>query len=241
VWQYYQQSGDQGTLTDAYPAMAGVADYVRRYIDPATGLVTNLAGGSGAYQYGIVDWPANMRYGYDMETAARTTVNVLAVAALRDTARAATALGRDASALNADADRLTQAINARLRRADGVYIDGLKTGGAQSTHASQLANVYAVAYEVVPAAAREAVLDHVARLGMQVGPMTAHWLLAALDDRPDQVVRRLTDVEGPGWGYILAQGSSSSGSSGRSRSRRRGPRPVRVPRGRWSGGPMASW
>jgi alpha-L-rhamnosidase len=208
VWEYFLQSGDTATLSDAYPVMSAVADYVRRYIDPATGLVTNLEGGSGPYLHGIIDWPETMRYGHDMDTAARTVINILAVSVLRDTARAATVLGRDPAAFEADAAALTTAINARLRRADGVYLDGLKSDGAQSTHASQIANAYAVAYGVVPEESRDAVLDHVAGLGMRMGPMTAHWLLTALDGRPDQVVRRLTDTGSPGWADVLAKGGT---------------------------------
>ncbi|MGH3392879.1 MAG: alpha-L-rhamnosidase C-terminal domain-containing protein [Actinomadura sp.] len=127
---------------------------------------------------------------------------------LRDTARAATALGRAPAAFEADAAALATAVNARLRRADGVYLDGLKGDGAQSTHASQIANAFAVAYGVVPEESRDAVLDHVAGLGMRMGPMAAHWLLTALDGRPDEVVRRLTDADGPGWADILAKGGT---------------------------------
>jgi alpha-L-rhamnosidase len=45
VWQYYLQSGDAATLKAAYPVMKAIAGYVRRYVDPSTGLVTKLAGG----------------------------------------------------------------------------------------------------------------------------------------------------------------------------------------------------
>ena len=210
VWDYYEQSGDARTLAEAYPVMNAVAGYVRRHIAPGTGLVTDLTGGSGAYKYGIIDWPATMRYGHDMDTAARTVINVLGVDVLNAAARAADALGKagEAAASRRDAQALTAAINARLRRPDGVYIDGLKTDGTASTHASQIANAYALAYGVAPAESRERVGAHVAGLGMQMGPMTAHRLLAALADRPDQVVARLTDTKGPGWGNILARGGT---------------------------------
>ncbi|MFD0684806.1 family 78 glycoside hydrolase catalytic domain [Actinomadura fibrosa] len=210
VWDYYEQSGDASTLARAYPVMTAVAGYVRRYISSGTGLVTDLEGGSGQYKYGIIDWPATMRYGHDMDTAARTVINVLGVDVLNATARAADALGRtgEAAALRADAASLTAAVNARLRRPDGVYIDGLKADGSQSAHASQIANAYALAYGVAPADARAAVGSYVAGLGMQMGPMTAHGLLAALADRPADVVTRLTDAKGPGWGNILARGGT---------------------------------
>ena len=38
------------------------------------------------------------------------------------------------------------AINARLVRADGIYVDGLDADGQQSSHASQEANALALAY-----------------------------------------------------------------------------------------------
>ncbi|MFD0535691.1 alpha-L-rhamnosidase C-terminal domain-containing protein [Actinomadura luteofluorescens] len=210
IWDYYEQSGDASTLAEAYPVMSAVAGYVRRYIAEGTGLVTNLEGGSGQYRYGIIDWPATMRYGHDMDTAARTVINVLGVDVLNATARAADALGRngDAEALRKDAGTLTGNINAKLRRSDGVYIDGLKSDGAQSTHASQIANAYALAYGVAPADGREKVESYIAGLGMQMGPMTAHRLLEALGGRPADVVTRLTDTKGPGWGNILARGGT---------------------------------
>jgi alpha-L-rhamnosidase len=203
VWQYYLQSGDTATLKAAYPVMKAVADYVRRYVDPSTGLVTKLAGGSGAYVNGIIDWPN--RYGYDTAATARTTVNILGVDVLKETAQAARTLGEDTGTLQQDASSLTTAINARLRRPDGIYIDGLEADGSQSTHASQIANAYAVAYGVTSDAA---VTGYVAGLGLQMSPMTVHLLMAALADRPDQMVKRLTDPNGIGWARILASGGT---------------------------------
>ncbi|MCO6009823.1 glycoside hydrolase family 78 protein [Actinoallomurus purpureus] len=203
VWEYYLQSGDAATLGDAYPVLTAVADYVRRYIDPSTGLVTKLAGGSGAYQYGIIDWPN--RYGYDTGTVARTTVNILAVDVLNATARAAQTLGKDGSAFQRDAATLSSAINSKLRRADGVYIDGLEADGSQSTHASQVANAFAVAYGLTSDAK---VTDYVASLGLQMSPMTVHWLMTALATRPADFVTRLTDPNGIGYAKILASGGT---------------------------------
>ncbi|HZE31813.1 MAG TPA: family 78 glycoside hydrolase catalytic domain [Actinoallomurus sp.] len=203
VWEYYLQSGDTATLKAAYPVMKAIADYVRRYVDPSTGLVTKLAGGSGAYVNGIIDWPN--RYGYDTAATARTTVNILGVDVLDETARAARALGEDTGTLEQDAKSLTTAINARLRRTDGVYIDGLEADGTQSTHASQIANAYAVAYGVT---SDGAVTDYVAGLDLQMSPMTVHLLMAALAGRPDALVKRLTDPDGIGWAKILASGGT---------------------------------
>ncbi|GAA2459133.1 glycoside hydrolase family 78 protein [Actinomadura vinacea] len=211
VWDYYEQSGDADTLAAAYPVMNAVAGYVRRHIDQGSGLVVNLTGGSGQYQYGIIDWPATMRYGHDMDTAARTVVNVLGVDVFNASARTAEALGKkeEAAAFRREAQTLAGAINAKLRRpSDGVYIDGLKADGSQSTHASQIANAYALAYGITPAADRSKVLDHTAGLGMRMGPYTSHRLMQALGERPGTFVTRLTDTQGPGWGNILARGGT---------------------------------
>ena len=49
-----------------------------------------------------------------------------------------------------------------------------------------------------------------AGLGMQQGPMTAHFLLQALNDagKTDQVIARLTDKTGIRWANILSQGGT---------------------------------
>jgi alpha-L-rhamnosidase len=211
VWDYYTNSGDRATLADAYPTSSAVADYVLRSVDPKTGLITNLPGGSGQYVGGIVDWPN--RYGYDTATAARTTVNILAVDLLRHTADAGDVLGKPAAqsqALRADADKIATAVNDQLRRPDGMYTDGLEADGSQSTHASQIANAYALAYGLVPDASAGAVADYIASLKLQMSPFTANWLLTALHTagRDDQVLARLTDTTSLGWANILAQGGT---------------------------------
>jgi alpha-L-rhamnosidase len=211
VARYYLETGDHSLPAEAYPALVNVADYIWRYRDAATGLITNLEGGGGAYKYGIIDWPPSGRFTYDTNTAARTTVNVLAVDALRNVA--ARALGKpeaEAALQEGRANELTKAINERLRRADGLYVDGLTADGAQSASASQHANSYAIAFGVAPRADYDRLGAYVAGLGMRQGPMTAHWLLKALGDagRVDDVIRRLTDREGLGWANVLAQGGT---------------------------------
>ncbi len=59
------------------------------------GLVYNLLGGTSSYQYGIIDWPAPMRYGYTFtNNAARTIHNAHAVGTLRSSAKVARVLGK---------------------------------------------------------------------------------------------------------------------------------------------------
>jgi alpha-L-rhamnosidase len=215
VWENYLETGNRELLTEAYPVMKNVADYVARYIDRSTGLVTKIEGGGTDYRYGIVDYPLNMRFGYDMATTARTTINVIGVDVFRRVADAARALGRPAAEVALQADRantLAGAINDKLRRSDGIYVDGLKANGAKSRHASQHANADALAYDIVPKSDRRRsnVVRYVAKLGMQMGPGTVLDLLRGLDrgGRDADLVKLLSDPKQLGWAQILAKGGT---------------------------------
>ena len=212
VWRYYAETGDPTTLTRLHPVVANVSDYIWRAVDPTTGLVTNLPGGGSDYQGGLVDWPPQMRYGYDMATAARTTVNILAVNAFNRAGQIATVLGDRAGAATqvARSRALSAAVNTRLVDDRGVYIDGLDPDGNPSTHAGQQANALALAYGVVPAEREAAVAAHVASLGIAMGPDHGMELLRGLHRAglDDHLVHVLTDPHGPGWANIVASGGT---------------------------------
>lgn len=214
VWRYYRTTDDEDALDATYPVVRAVADYVVRHVDEQTGLVTNLSGGDGGpYEEGIVDWPHEMRYGYDRSWPARTTVNLLGVNALRRAEAIATELGRPESERAYFRSRslsLERAIVEHLY--DGtLFVDGCD-GEDASAHASQRANALALAFGVLPsdADAVECIVDHVVDCGMQMGPMMVPWLLEALDahDRPEALVDLVTDPEADGWANILAEGGT---------------------------------
>jgi hypothetical protein len=218
VMRYYESTGDRATLASSYATMESVAAYIKgaeATSGPAEGLVSNLFGGAGPYLNGIIDWPSPMRYGYTFDgNAARTIHNAEAVGAYRATAGAARALGEDADAAVYDAwaDDLADTMNAKLRRPDGTYSDGLSSaaGNPQIDNAAQHAQTYPLYHGVVPPADRAAVADYVERQGIRQGPMTWHVLLKALalSGRADQVLRLLTDRQSDGPAKILAQGGT---------------------------------
>ena len=217
AWTYYQETGDRGFLRESYAKLKDVADQVARHIDPATGLVTNLTGGSGAYKFGIVDWPVSMRFGYDMNTAARTVINGWAYADFDLIAKIAGELGEDAdqAAYRARAEALKAAINTRLLSPAGVYIDGLSAEGAPSRHASQHANMFPLAFGIVPEERRAAVIEVVKRKGMSVGMVTVSWLVRALGEsgQGEALLDLLTNAKQPGWARSLARGATATWES----------------------------
>ncbi|WP_322937284.1 family 78 glycoside hydrolase catalytic domain [Nocardioides bizhenqiangii] len=216
IWRYYLESGDTALLADVYDELSATADYIRRHIPasgPTSGLVTRLTGGSGAYQYGIVDWPMHGRFDYDMTAATRTTVNALGVDVLRKVALVAEALGRPAAEVQsyvADADALADRMNETLRRADGTYVDGLLADGSQSPHAGQHATSYAVAFGIAPEEDLPALGEYLAGMGMRQGPMTAHFLVEALarTGADAGLLDLLTNEDDYGWAGWLADGGT---------------------------------
>ena len=141
VWQYYMESGDLPTLQSAYQAMKNVADYIKAN-EPASGaasdLVWLLAGGSGSYANGIIDWPSRLGYVFN-GNGARTIHSEEGVGAFRDVAAAAAVLGNaaDVATYGGYADDLTAQINAVQQiSGDTLYSDGI---GLNSTNLSAAA------------------------------------------------------------------------------------------------------
>jgi len=213
VWQTYATTGNRTQLATLYPVVRNIADYVARAVSPTTGLVTNLPGGGSDYLYGIVDWPPQMRYGYDVSTSARTTENLLAYDVFRRVGEMARVLGRppeEVAVQDARGRALGTAIDAHLRLADGVFVDGLHADGTPSAHSSQLANAYGVVYFRSSPQEERAIARHLVALKNAMGVSTFPNLLLALHDlgRDDAMVAAITDARRPGYARILAEGGT---------------------------------
>ncbi|MEV7635287.1 family 78 glycoside hydrolase catalytic domain [Pseudarthrobacter enclensis] len=212
--EYFLRTGDLALVRELLPHLCDTADYALRYIPaegPTAGLVTRLGGGSGPYLHGIVDWPAPGRFGYDMDSAAKTTVNVQACSALLATARLCAAAGQDDDAARYAGAARTLAGTIRTRlRVGGVMVDGLHEDGSPSTHASQHATSFPLSLgitdpqDVAPDAAR------LARMGMRQGPLTVHRLVRALlaGGLTDAVLDLFTSTDQPGWARLLDRGAT---------------------------------
>lgn len=216
VWNYYMQTGDKELLEFAYPYVKNTADYIIKYIDPNTGLVTKLNGGDGSpnsYMYGIVDWPAAGRFGYDWNNTkegARTTVNMLSKRAFDVTSFMAEELGysKDKNIYLESSADLKNAINNKLLTNEGVYCDGLKSDGSQSGVKSQHSTSYALAFDVAPEDKVDIMSEYVAELGMKQGPMTADILLKGLinSGQTAAALKLLTEPSDYGWAKEIDRG-----------------------------------
>ncbi len=196
VWQYWMHTGDRALLTTVYPVLQRIADYVHRAVSPSTQLVTSLPATNNYYPYPV-----------------STRLNVLGANVFLRTAQVAEALHRPGGEVDVQRQRrraLTSAVNRRLTRADGTYVDGLLAGGAPTPTASQTSSACAAAYGIVPAAQLAAVAGYVRDLGMQSPPQNAGEVLATMARAGlyDDLVYRLVDATTDGWANILARGAT---------------------------------
>jgi alpha-L-rhamnosidase len=202
VWRYYLSTGDTATALTHYPSTANVAAWLWSARHADTGLLYGLGDTSNG----------DPVFGYDLNVAADTASNVLAVNAFNRVAQLADLAGDSAGAATqrSRAEQLAAAVNAQLVRSDGVYVDGIDASGAKSGHASQEANALALAYGVVPSAHLLRVGAYVASLGVDVGPNHGLELLRALAlaGRPADMVHVLTDASAPGWAQVVAKGGT---------------------------------
>ncbi|MBT2514529.1 family 78 glycoside hydrolase catalytic domain [Arthrobacter sp. ISL-30] len=214
VAEYFRLSGDRGLVEELLPHLRGTADYVLRHIPaegPTAGLVTHLGGGSGPYLHGIVDWPAPGRFGYDMQCAARTTVNAQAWSVLDSVAWLCSVMGRErvGASYSRHAADLASAIDGRLR-VEGVMVDGLRADGQPSAGISQHATSFPLSFGITPPEFARADAARLESLGMRQGPMTVHLLFRALlaEGRTDAVLDLLTNTDQPGWARQLRAGAT---------------------------------
>nr|WP_307423698.1 family 78 glycoside hydrolase catalytic domain [Pseudarthrobacter defluvii] len=212
--EYHLRTGDLALVRELLPHLCDTADYALRHIPaegPTAGLVTRLGGGSGPYLHGIVDWPAPGRFGYDMDCAAKTTVNAQAYSALVSAARLCSAAGDESGAVRyaAAARTLADAIRTRLR-VDGVMVDGLHADGTPSPHASQHATSFPLSLGITETAHAAPDAARIAGMGMRQGPMTVHRLVRALlsQGMTDAVLDLLTNKDQPGWARLLDRGAT---------------------------------
>lgn len=212
VWDYYLQTGNTDFLRSNYSKLKKIADYVDTYRDTSTGLIHNLAGGSGPYRYGIIDWPAQMRYGYDMTTEAKTVINAYAFVDFDIVSKIAAVLGnqQDSEVYKNKAMSIKEAINSKLINASGVYIDGLTPDKSQSTHISQHANMYPLALGIVPEKNRKAVIDVVKQKEMSVGMVTLRYLPEAIGEAAEgeHLLKLYTNASWDGWAKTISLGGT---------------------------------
>ena len=167
----------------------------------------------------IVDWPTGERDGYNNGVAdpdkkqqvgplINTVANAFYYHALREMAFVARELDKtaDADEFDAKAKQVYDSFNRVFFDAErGLYIDG-----EGSDHASLHANMFALAFDLVPAERTAKVADFVQSRGMAASVYGAQYLLEALykAGKDDYALSLMTSREQRSWWNMIRGGST---------------------------------
>ena len=198
----WMQTGDRGWLADRYEALKSKLLLDRARSD---GLVTSDE--RQIARVDIVDWPKGERDGFAF-SGVNSVVNAFHHRSLALMAELAEAVGAADDA--AGYTSRCQAIRARFHtvffdRTRGVYRDD-----EDVEHASQHANLFALAFGLTPAAHRTSVLEFLVQKGMACSVYAAQYLLQALfENGADQAALALMGAPGDrSWRHMIEQGAT---------------------------------
>ena len=155
----------------------------------------------------IVDWPAHERDGY-VFTGVNTVVNAFHLRALQEMGELAEALGKKQEAAKfAEQERTAQAAfqEKLFDPARGLYRDGVGTD-----HASLHANLFPLAFGLIPAGERPKVAQWLAGRGMAGSVYAAQYLLEGLFENGEDAAA-LALITAPGdrsWRHMVESGAT---------------------------------
>ena len=155
----------------------------------------------------IVDWPEDERDGYDM-LPVNTVVNAFHYHTLRLMTDIAETLGE-----TEDADRFRRLADDFLPRFNEVFFNtrtGLYVDGEGSTHSSLHANLFPIAFGLVPDENLPGVVEFVKSKGMACSVYVAHYLLESLFEAGQDryALQLLTARNDRSWYNMLASGTT---------------------------------
>ncbi|MBE6541105.1 MAG: alpha-L-rhamnosidase [Ruminococcaceae bacterium] len=121
----------------------------------------------------LVDWPTNMRDGFDLTTKKQSVLNAFYVNAIRCVEKMRDILGIKAEKRF---PKLAEAFNSVFFNSElGLYVDA-----PGSTHASLHSNVIPLYSEIVPAGLEDKIAGYIVERGMACGVYMSFFLLRAL-------------------------------------------------------------
>jgi alpha-L-rhamnosidase len=198
----WMETGDTVWLAAHYEGLK--TKLLNSRLEPG-GLVTSTP--SQIRRGDIVDWPAHERDGY-VFTSVNTVVNAFHLRALQEMSQLAEAVGKTQEAAKfLEQERTAQAaFQQRLfDPARGLYRDGVGTD-----HASFHANLFPLAFGLVPADARPKVAQWLASRGMAGSVYAAQYLLEALFENGNDTTA-LGLITAPGdrsWRHMVESGAT---------------------------------
>jgi hypothetical protein len=172
LWNYYQFSGDLTLVRELLPVLCGTMEYFME-LQNKDGLLENVVG-----KWNLVDWPENLRDGYDYDRAVNginTVLNAFYHGALLTSTKLIDALG-EKHTLHDAAAKHREAFRRRLLRADSrLFVDA-----AGSEHSSLHANALPLLYGLAEGEEIPAIIELIRSKGLSCGVYFAQFVLRAL-------------------------------------------------------------
>jgi len=208
AWNDYLYTGDLDALRKAYPDLKAKS---LRALEREDGLISTSTVSPAVYESlhlekeklrDIVDWPTGERDGCQMKPV-NTVVNAFHCRALALLAKMATALGNDGDAqdFQAAADKSLASFNEKLfDLKTGLYVDG-----EGSSHSSQHANMFPLAFGLVPVDRGAKVLEFIKGRGMACSVYGAQFLMDSLFDHGagDQAIALMLAPGDRSWRHMV--------------------------------------
>ncbi|MBN1421929.1 MAG: family 78 glycoside hydrolase catalytic domain [Planctomycetes bacterium] len=203
---YYRLTGDQALVRDMTATLRGLLGYFQRY-ENADGLLEKVD-----RKWNLVDWPQNLRDGFDYDRAAagvNGVLNAFYQGTLASSARLLDIAGDSdaARALRARAARHADAFRRRL-------IDprtNLALDAVGSTHSALHPNALALLFGLIPEDGRSSVLAHLREKRLSCGVYISFFVLRALTDagEADLAFDLITSKDERSWHTMLAAGATT--------------------------------
>lgn len=204
LWNYYWHSGDLEFLRVMYPVAEGIMAYFRRY-QRADGLLENVKD-----KWNLVDWPANLRDGYDFDLSpvpgdgCHNVINAFYCGAVKTM----NAIRAELHIPSVDEfPKLKQAfVQAFYRPEIGVCVDS-----TVSTHAALHANVLSLLYDLVPLEAVPRIVALILQKRLNCGVYFAYFVLKALSriGAYDLVYDLISSEDEHSWANMLQEGATT--------------------------------
>lgn len=209
AWADYMATADTRSLERSYQTLVSeklLLQYARGDGLLVTGDLRERNGGRTDCG-DLVDWPPAERDNYDL-CLVNTVVNAFHYRTLVLMAKIAAVLGHSEDATRYDALAHSQydTFNAKLwDEAQGVYVDG-----EGSSHASIHANLFALAFALVPQERRASVLGYLRTRGMACSVYAAQFLLDALYEAgdADYAMELMLSEDLRSWRNMLKKGAT---------------------------------
>ncbi len=202
VYADWMHTGDTEWMGARYEALKSTTLADRKGND---GLVATTPG--QIKKGDIVDWPIAERDGY-VFTARNTVVNAFHLRAIERMAMMADALGRknEAEQFRKDYQASLQAFQKTFFNPDtGLYVDGVETD-----HSSLHANLFPLAFGLVPDEHKDNIAEWLAGRGMQCSVYAAQYLMEALfeNGRAAAALELMTAGNDRSWRHMVESGTT---------------------------------